>query len=197
MARERTMGIDGFQVPSRYSIVLHPTDFAVFNAAHVALGRRIAQQLRAVAHERRWRAAGPFAVEFLTGGVRRGRVAVAVNNCPADVAMPDGNGAPTTRFAATQAWTLTLHDGSEVPIGDRTVRIGRATDCEVEISDPRVSRYHAALSIIGSHAHLQDLGSTNGCEVNGEMAEESEVRSGDVLSFGGYRCVLRGLPHKP
>ncbi|MDY0170096.1 MAG: FHA domain-containing protein [Thermoguttaceae bacterium] len=72
------------------------------------------------------------------------------------------------------------------------VRIGRATDNDVVLDDPRVSRSHARLeSLPGGGAVLEDLGSTNGSFVNGRrIAGRVKVQAGDTIALGRYTFQL-------
>src|SRR5258708_32569129 len=45
--------------------------------------------------------------------------------------------------------------------------IGRSDDCQITIFDPLVSRRHAKIRVAAEEAILEDLGSRNGCRVNG------------------------------
>ena len=53
------------------------------------------------------------------------------------------------------------------------VRIGRATDNEIAILDPRMSRYHAQLEIANRGVSVRDLGSSNGLRIDGRSLHES------------------------
>lgn len=71
-----------------------------------------------------------------------------------------------------------------------TVRIGRASECEVTLNDPGVSRTHAIVETAGAQPRVRDLGSTNGTFVNGERVTSRELRSGDELRFGNTHVQL-------
>ncbi len=73
----------------------------------------------------------------------------------------------------------------------RTIRIGRAVDNDVVVSNPTVSKYHAVVTIgdNNSSAVVRDLGSKNGTYVNGvRISGAKEIGLSDKLSFGaaGY-----------
>ncbi len=53
------------------------------------------------------------------------------------------------------------------------VRIGRATDNEIAILDPRMSRYHAQLEIDPHRVIVRDLGSCNGLRIDGRSLHEA------------------------
>lgn len=75
------------------------------------------------------------------------------------------------------------------------VIIGRAEDVGWKVSDPAVSRKHARIRVRDGAAYIQDLGSRHGTFVNGSRLvgdEEVEIRPGDVVAFGSWRCMLSG-----
>ena len=80
----------------------------------------------------------------------------------------------------------------------RPLTIGRATDVEVVLADPLVSRRHARLSSRGGRLVLADLGSTNGTRVNGERVREAVVGPGDRIEIGATRLeiVAAGTPRQ-
>jgi ABC transport system ATP-binding/permease protein len=67
----------------------------------------------------------------------------------------------------------------------RVLRIGRATDNEVVVSDLGVSRYHAELrrSSRGGF-EIVDLGSHNGTYVNGQRVSSAPVTEADIIGIG-------------
>lgn len=79
--------------------------------------------------------------------------------------------------------------GSAIPLGGRLVRIGRGGDCELRIDDNLASRIHARLSMAagGNIYCVEDLGSTNGTFVNGQIVEDPIVlRDGDKIRVGRH-----------
>ena len=73
--------------------------------------------------------------------------------------------------------------------GDLTV--GRASTCDVVLSDPMVSRRHARIRVEGDDIILEDLGSRNGTYVNGDRVEATELQSSDDIRIGGVTLFLR------
>jgi pSer/pThr/pTyr-binding forkhead associated (FHA) protein len=83
-----------------------------------------------------------------------------------------------------------LSDGGpeqEYELGKAHVTIGRATTNDITLSDSRVSRSHTRIdcSVIG--CTLVDLGSANGTFVNGQRVPRALLKSGDVITLGGYK----------
>lgn len=73
----------------------------------------------------------------------------------------------------------------------RGLRIGRAPDNTVVLSDPTVSSHHAVLYLRDGTVMLQDLGSTNGTFVNkAAVRHEQPLRVGDVIQVGASTLVL-------
>ncbi len=69
--------------------------------------------------------------------------------------------------------------------------VGRQGDILVE--DTRVSRKHAQVTLDGDVATVEDLGSTNGTKVAGDLLAEGESRKvepGATISFGGFEMTF-------
>jgi pSer/pThr/pTyr-binding forkhead associated (FHA) protein len=54
------------------------------------------------------------------------------------------------------------------------------------IDDPEASRVHAALEILGEHAILRDLGSTNGTYVELERIEQHVLYNQNEFRIGSH-----------
>jgi FHA domain len=76
-----------------------------------------------------------------------------------------------------------------LPVGDTF--IGRSHDCQITIFDPLISRRHARIRVFGDRAVLEDLGSRNGCRVNGTLIQGSHpLSSGDRIRIGKHDLVF-------
>ena len=76
-----------------------------------------------------------------------------------------------------------------LPLGDTF--IGRSHDCQITIFDPLVSRRHARIRVFGDRAVLEDLGSRNGCRINGTLIHGSHALSaGDRIRIGKHDLVF-------
>jgi Ca-activated chloride channel family protein len=89
---------------------------------------------------------------------------------------------------------LVRPDGAAYPLYTFTV-IGRARFNEIAISDPSLSRKHAAILYVDHKFLLQDLGSTNGCGVNGRPVAHAkhELADGDLVRIGHVELRFRKL----
>ena len=80
--------------------------------------------------------------------------------------------------------------GTERPLEPGTT-IGRE-GCDITITDPDVSRRHAAIQIMAGELSIEDLGSTNGTFVNGQqIMERRTLRGGDEVRIGSTVWRLR------
>ncbi|MCL4831934.1 MAG: FHA domain-containing protein [Caldilineaceae bacterium] len=75
------------------------------------------------------------------------------------------------------------------------VTLGRATANDIDLLDPKVSRFHARLErdATGGWA-LVDLGSGNGSHVNGQRVERAGLHPGDELQLGDSRLRFEDAP---
>ncbi|HWS26799.1 MAG TPA: GGDEF domain-containing protein [Xanthomonadales bacterium] len=79
--------------------------------------------------------------------------------------------------------------GVEARIDEIPLMIGRAEDCGLVLSNTSVSRHHCRIFRDGPGYSVEDLGSTNGCFVNGEPVRKLGLRDGDRLRVG--QCELK------
>ncbi len=71
-----------------------------------------------------------------------------------------------------------LHEGVNL--------VGRDSICNVFLSDPSVSRFHAEILVREATISVRDLDSRNGTYVEGKRVESADVQAGQHLQFG---CV--------
>lgn len=82
------------------------------------------------------------------------------------------------------------NQGAEHPV-EPGATIGRE-GCDITLSDPDVSRRHAAIQIVRDEVSIEDLGSTNGTFVNGQRIEERRrLGDGDEVQIGSTVWRLR------
>jgi pSer/pThr/pTyr-binding forkhead associated (FHA) protein len=73
------------------------------------------------------------------------------------------------------------------------IRIGRAGDSDLQLSDATVSRRHARLVRQGGRLRIEDLGSSSGIYVNGRSThgQPAELRPGDRVTVGGFTLEIQ------
>ena len=74
----------------------------------------------------------------------------------------------------------------------KVLRIGRAPDNDVVISDLSVSRHHAELRRVGDTYQIGDLNSHNGTFVNGQRVVSAPLTEGDIVGIGPSTFRLSG-----
>ena len=74
--------------------------------------------------------------------------------------------------------------------GDEWI-VGTHESSQVLLSDPTVSRRHARLARTTDGCSVEDLGSSNGTQINGKRIESTQsLRIGESLQFGSLVCTL-------
>ncbi|MDB4995946.1 MAG: Nitrogenase (molybdenum-iron)-specific transcriptional regulator NifA [Myxococcaceae bacterium] len=81
------------------------------------------------------------------------------------------------------------------PLSGR-LRIGKANDNDLVLTDDTVSRHHCELQRTGEGIHVKDLGSTNGTKVEGARVQEATFPAGTVLRVGEVEISLRPQPQR-
>ena len=75
---------------------------------------------------------------------------------------------------------------------ENPVTIGRAPDCELQISHWRVARRHLHVRVIAGQLHLEDLGSLSGSKINGQRVwQYGPVKPTDALIVGPCLMSVR------
>lgn len=79
------------------------------------------------------------------------------------------------------------------PLHDGEYLIGRSPECRIVLADPRVSRQHARLKVVGDTIVLTDLGSGNGTFVESQRTESADLRPGDEFRIGAATFRLQAV----
>jgi hypothetical protein len=106
--------------------------------------------------------------------------------------------APATPYVAPRgrvasALSLTYLNRSVDVTKERFI-LGRSkSQADLVLDDANVSRQHAAIERVGDTWFLADLGSTNGCYVDGQRVSRRQLSDGDVIEITTHqvRCTLR------
>jgi DNA-binding NtrC family response regulator len=78
----------------------------------------------------------------------------------------------------------------------QTLRIGKAPDNDIVLTDDTVSRHHCELVRVADGISIRDLGSTNGTRVGGARVQEGTFPPGTILKVGEVEIGLRPSPQK-
>ena len=197
----------GVIVPNRFELHLHPRDFAAFASYRGALEDDLAHGVMARArHERYTLVARPQVRLVADESTRRGEIRVASRvvddrgrgtrdaeprQQPAPASSdtmvfnrPSGDVPPES---ARRAYLLVSTRGSrpvQFDLGGPVIGIGRASDNDVILDDPMVSRHHCQLKLQHGAYSFTDLGSRNGSLVNGQAVTQIALGPGDVIRIG-------------
>jgi DNA-binding NtrC family response regulator len=74
--------------------------------------------------------------------------------------------------------------GRAMRIGDAEKTVGTASDCDLVLTDERVSSRHFAIRRAGGGCRVRDLGSTNGTLYEGSRVSDADVPPGATLKVG-------------
>lgn len=90
---------------------------------------------------------------------------------------------------------LTVRSGPEAgcqfPLNTtRPVHIGRGSSCEIMLTDPVCSRYHAVVYFEDDRWQVRDTKSRNGMLVNGQKTDHAALLDQSVLQVGGTELQL-------
>lgn len=195
---------DGVIVPNHYDIHLNPADYAGFESYRGSLEDDLAHRvLNRARHERYTLVARPRVRIVSDAGVPRRDIRVAANvvddegrRARDDQPLPASS--DTMVFArqghevaapdsAQRAYLLVMSEGSpavQFDLGGALISIGRASDNDVIVDDPLVSRHHCQLKLQHGAYGLADLGSRNGSWVNGQQVSEVALGPGDHIRIG-------------
>lgn len=77
-------------------------------------------------------------------------------------------------------------DGNQIVIDRAVVLVGRSPDCDaIMTQSSKISRLHCALVQVDEGYFIRDLGSMNGCWVNGSRVKtEAQINGGDRIGIG-------------
>lgn len=76
--------------------------------------------------------------------------------------------------------------GHQLELGRDPVIIGRATDVNLSLPHPSISRNHCRVWREGERFYIEDLGSTNKTYLNGQAVMRAELGDGDQIGVGNH-----------
>lgn len=172
MDLNRIVGVNGMVAPNHFEVTLSPADRKRFESFVDALVRELSEAVREHARDEGYGFVGPVQVELREDdSLGKGEFLVASEM----VEAPGG----------ASVGSLVLSDGRRIVIGEEPVTIGRLPECDVNLSDPNVSRNHAEVRRRGNDFYVVDLGSTNGTKINGGGVKDRKLNDGDDITVGG------------
>ncbi len=91
----------------------------------------------------------------------------------------------------------TLPELQPISLTDSRLTIGRAPGNTVMLNHPQVSAHHALLEKVEGGYRVIDTNSTNHVYVNGQLATDQLLRTGDEMRIGPFRLTFTGTELKP
>jgi type II secretory pathway predicted ATPase ExeA len=102
-----------------------------------------------------------------------------------DDAAPAEGSAPPVRAAALVVTHRKEHIATW-PLAAGRISIGRASDNELRLDAPYISRHHCQVVTVGNVSTIEDLGSVNGISVNGKVAKRHVLQHADQIALGQH-----------
>src|SRR6056297_2524772 len=85
--------------------------------------------------------------------------------------------------------------GRKYPLDpERPMHIGRGTSCEIMLTDPISSRFHAVLYFEEGNWQIRDNKSRNGTAVNGQKTDHAMLLDKTLIRVGGTEMQFVDLP---
>jgi hypothetical protein len=214
MEDHRVISVSRLYVPNEYTVYLSPADREQFESYEESLLGELQDYLAENARRENYVMLSPPKVLMETDAdLEVGEFGIATRMAQGGKELaPDQMPAPEVAPGATMVYkpkqpeteavsaeelglerevaTLTW-DGQRHELDKRRVVIGRSKDCDIQVSDPNVSRRHAEVRQEGAAHWVVDLDSTNGTEINGRRLKRAKLRPGDTITVGSTELVFR------
>lgn len=213
MEGQQAYSVDVTYVPNVFKIRLHPDDLAAVAPVQNTVTRDLMQHCLQIAQKRRYHFAGPLSVSLIADASQaKGTMSVdvafqeEVKPLPAPSLSTTDDTTAVNRGedpfeARTQTYRFSFEQtppsqhvlgviegpdkGRVLPLDPtRPLTLGRSPECDLVLSDSRVSKRHALLQFVQGTWWIEDLNSTNGTLINDKRVEKAPLTDGDVVSLG-------------
>jgi len=139
------------------------------------------------------------AARAATSSIASGSPSSRTHNSAVAAAVPAGLAGEAVKNVAVHARIQIGKESEEKALyfkpGGKRLSVGRATDCDLSLTHPSVSKIHAAILMNREGTLLvSDTGSVNGTYINGRRINYGEARQledGDVVGFGDVEVRFR------
>ncbi len=180
MESSRTVDVRGRALaPNRFVIRVAMEDFQRFAQVQESLLAELTATVRGYAAQEGLSFLGRVSIEFQADQTLR--VGVFRLHPSYDERIPGDD---------TDGW-LEGPNGTHYKLKNGVMTIGRLSTSDIVIEDQNVSRQHAELHPMGDSYQLVDLGSTNGCKVNGTRIDRHTLVDGDEIVLGPVKLRYR------
>jgi hypothetical protein len=179
-----------FIAPGAYSIHINPSTIENWDLTSEWKDLLI-HALKAVAVEEEIIFDSPVSIEFKKDAeIQSGALKVVTLSQP--VSLEDTVSVPVPKQQKSRESYAVLRIGETTLfiLNKPVINIGRRSDNQLVLSDPRVSRRHAQIRLSSGKYLLCDLNSTGGTFVNGEQIGQRFLQPGDVISLSGFAMIF-------
>ncbi len=89
--------------------------------------------------------------------------------------------------------------GSEFPLDQECLTLGRGPNVDLVFENPTMSRQHAAVEFVDGQFRVRDLGSTNGVQINDTPVTVGDLEHGDRLETGNqsFQLIIEEITTDP
>jgi hypothetical protein len=109
--------------------------------------------------------------------------------------MPAGGG-EKQRGGPTVGWVVAItgdHKGEDFRLKAGKNVVGTASDCDIVLSDKKISRKHCTIRYEGNEFQIADLDSSNGTFVNEEKVTKHDLIDNDILRLGDVQFKFKSV----
>jgi len=114
----------------------------------------------------------------------------------ADLNLPAMAGGEKRRGGPTVGWIVALngdHKGEDFRLKSGKNVIGAAADCDIVLTDKKVSRKHCTIRYEGGEFQIADLDSSNGTFVNDERTQKHDLIDNDIIKLGDIQFKFKSV----
>lgn len=169
---------DRILVPNKFVVNLSPRDHERMSGIGPTLIDELVQLVQTHATAQHYQFAGGISIRLAEDpGLGEGVVRIDSTNVKGEV-----------------KWTPILDiNGKRYPITRSHTVVGRGSEADITVDDPGISRRHVEILWDGKRAQVNDLGSTNGSQLDGMPVTKAALPPDSVISIGRTRIVFRVL----
>jgi hypothetical protein len=169
---------DRILVPNKFGVYLAPGDYERMTGIGPTLIDEFTQLVQTHATAQHYQFAGGISIRLAEDpALAEGVVRIESSNVKGEV-----------------SWTPILDiGGKRYPITKSHTVIGRGGEADITVDDSGISRRHVEILWDGKRAQVNDLGSTNGSQLNGAPVTKAALPPDSVISIGRTRIVFRVL----
>ena len=148
----------------------------------------------------------PYCLEIQQAmGMQAGASAMPLPSAAQGTAMVSlsdlGKSAKDAKKGEVCGWLVALngqHKGEDFRLRVGKNVLGTAADCDVVLTDKKISRKHATIRYEGGEFQIADLDSSNGTFVNEEKVQKHDLIDNDIIKLGDieFEFKCRALREK-